>query len=260
MISKRGDTLIEVALAIGIFSMIAITVVSVVSASTSGAQSSLELTLTREELDDQAEALRFIHDSYVSGSQAKTNNSNDYKKLWEYITSFAGNRDDDTVKYSPTVCSSDVYDGTTGYVKNMHNGSIPFIINTRQLNSPSDVNKRNIVIAGGGSTTDARRIFYATDTYPRIVYQRNTSSGDTTGESLQQQVEDTREYINRVEGIYIIAIRGDQVSIIDGNGNSSSKPAFYDFYIRSCWMPVGSDRASTISTVVRLYDPSIITY
>ena len=62
---KKGDTLIEVLLAVGIFSMIAISVVAVMSGGTSSAQTALETTLTREEIDAQAEALRYIHDSYA---------------------------------------------------------------------------------------------------------------------------------------------------------------------------------------------------
>ena len=51
MHKRVGDTLVEVTLAIGIFSMVAIAVVAVVSGSTSGAQSALETTVTREQID-----------------------------------------------------------------------------------------------------------------------------------------------------------------------------------------------------------------
>ena len=64
---KKGDTLVEVSLAIGIFSMVAIAAVSVINGSTNGAQASLESTITREEIDGQAEALRFIQSAYVAG-------------------------------------------------------------------------------------------------------------------------------------------------------------------------------------------------
>ena len=43
---RHGDTLIEVAIAIAIFSLVSIGVVSVVSSSTSAAQSALEITVT----------------------------------------------------------------------------------------------------------------------------------------------------------------------------------------------------------------------
>ena len=51
---KKGDTLVEVTLAIGIFSMIAIAVASVMSGGTASAQLALETTLAREEIDTQA--------------------------------------------------------------------------------------------------------------------------------------------------------------------------------------------------------------
>ena len=79
MRKRIGDTLVEVALAIGIFSMVAISVVAVVSGSSSGAQSSLETTVTREQIDAQAEALRFIHNSYIADvkSDAKDGDTSD---------------------------------------------------------------------------------------------------------------------------------------------------------------------------------------
>lgn len=273
---KRGDTLIEVALAIGIFSLVAIVIVSVVSASTSGAQSSLELTLTREELDAQAEALRFIHDSYVSGSQSKDTKENKYADLWNYIAGQAVDEPSDKntdyakaiLNYNPETCSS-IYNGS-GSVNNLADSGqnpTPFIINARNINGIKDYGsgseemktfiKKNVVIANG-----TQAVFKAPETYPRILYG-NSTFGSTTGgdQSLKAQAEDSNKRIQLVEGIYIIGVKG-QSQIIDGNSpdSASFKPAYYDFYIRSCWMPVGSDRASTISTVVRLYDPAVITY
>lgn len=95
---KKGDTLIEVTLAVGIFSMIAIAVVSVLSSSTSGAQTALESTLTREEIDAQAEALRFIQNSAVNGDSR-------YKKLWDAIVGNVytlKNNDRDNAVLQPT--------------------------------------------------------------------------------------------------------------------------------------------------------------
>lgn len=278
MKQKRGDTLIEVALAIGIFSLVAIVIVSVVSASTSGAQSSLELTLTREELDAQAEALRFIHDSYVSGSQSKDTKENVYSDLWNNITGLAIDEPPDKttdyakaiLNYNPETCSS-IYNGS-GSVNNLANSGgrnpTPFIINARNINGIKDYGsgsggmetfiKENVVIANG-----TQAVFRAPETYPRILYGTATA-GTTTGgdQSLQDQTEDNNTKIQLVEGLYIIGVKGES-NIVDGGNptaNATLKPAYYDFYIRSCWMPVGSDRASTISTVVRLYDPAVIIY
>jgi len=254
MHKKKGDTLIEVALAIGIFSLVAITVVSVVAASTSGAQSSLELTITREELDAQAEALRFIHDSYVSGSQSKDTSENDYTDVWKAITDRAVSESSADLSYAPETCSS-LY-SPNGFLSSSA-GKNPFIINTRQLNNPE--NKSDIVKYT--SPTDSSSIFYAPTTYPRIIYGTRTIGSSVTEEDLLSQATSSSTRIQRVEGIYIIAVKDDGSPIVSGSGGSiSTKPAYYDFYIRSCWTPVGSDRASTISTVIRLYDPAVITY
>ena len=254
---RRGDTLIEVALAIGIFSMVAITVVSVVSASTSGAQSSLEVTITREELDAQAEALRFIHDSYVSGSQSKNTSENPYAALWNALVSHSVGDEGGigvNLNYNPTTCS-ELY-SNNGLINTANAGSTkPFIINTRQLNNPGDPSK---IIIEGNTALGSRGVFYPPSTYPRIVYGDTTISSRVDGDDLYSQATSNFESIRRVEGIYIIAARGKS-KIVEGS-TTKERATFYDFYIRSCWMPPGSDRASTVSTVVRLYDPAVICY
>jgi type II secretory pathway pseudopilin PulG len=68
---KRGDTLIEVTLAVGIFSMIAVAVVATMSSGTTNAQTALETTLARAEIDAQAEALRFIQTSASANKNDK---------------------------------------------------------------------------------------------------------------------------------------------------------------------------------------------
>ena len=59
----RGDTLIEVLLAVSIFSMLAIGVITVMSQGTHAAQRALEITLVRQQIDAQAEALRAAQQS-----------------------------------------------------------------------------------------------------------------------------------------------------------------------------------------------------
>lgn len=63
---QRGDTLVEVLFAVTIFSFVAVGGMAIMNQGTSSAQRSLELTLVREEIDSQAETLRFIHDSYIA--------------------------------------------------------------------------------------------------------------------------------------------------------------------------------------------------
>lgn len=63
---QRGDTLIEVLFAVTVFSFVIVGALAVMNQGTAAAQRSLDVTLVRQEIDAQAETLRFFHDSYVA--------------------------------------------------------------------------------------------------------------------------------------------------------------------------------------------------
>lgn len=65
----RGDTLIEVLFAISIFSLVAVGGLSIMNQGSGTAQRALEITLVRNEIDSQAEALRFLNSSYIAAYQ-----------------------------------------------------------------------------------------------------------------------------------------------------------------------------------------------
>ncbi len=60
-----GDTLIEVLFAITIFSVIVVGGLSLMNRGLATSQRSVEMTLVRQQVDAQAEALRFMHSSYL---------------------------------------------------------------------------------------------------------------------------------------------------------------------------------------------------
>lgn len=249
---KKGDTLIEVLLAVGIFSMIAIAVVSVMSSGTSDAQLALETTLARQEIDAQAESLRFIHDSYIANKNANSDNL-PIVKLWGAITKNAINPNgtsnvDEILQYHPTVCPT--FNGSgEGVSEQTH----AFVINPRTINS-SDASAAYIPAYSSGSWNS---IFQRASTYPRLIFGNNTTSEDSRG--LASDPLGNR--LVRAEGIYVVAVAdGNTTAIvnIDGEYNMSTA-AFYDFYIRTCWYGTDAETPSTISTVIRLYDPNITT-
>lgn len=267
MHKPKGDTLIEVALAIGIFSMVAVAVVAVVSGSTSSAQSALELTITREEIDAQAEALRFIQSSYIAGGMANISGASQqkYAEIWNVITShaldptdsadeFSSNKEyaEAVLNYNPATCE-EVYDFSDNANYNSVKRQKGFIVNTRNLGIAPNENeefnenfiKQNIVISANATN------FQPTTTYPRILF-----SGDT--DALYNSNSST--VLERAEGLFIVAVKDSGSIVVDSSGTIDKKPAYYDFYIRSCWFAPGSDRPSTISTVIRLQDPAAITY
>ena len=275
MRTKIGDTLVEVALAIGIFSMVAIVIVSVISASTSNAQTALEVTISREDLDAQAEALRFIHDSYMNANRSEDKSNNKYHDLWYAIIDKAMDEDEALdskyapkyeLDFTPDSCS-DLYDNSSSGVLSKDAGWNPFIINIRKLGG---TDPRDILITNG-TGPKGPGVFYEATTFPRIFYGISGDVGKASSDDsfLNQITDDDNnirddDNIQRAEGIYIVATKGKHDIVIIGDDNSQNKTepkyAYYDFYIRSCWFPPSAKRPSTISTVIRLYDPDAICY
>lgn len=62
---RQGDTIIEVVLAVTIFSMVAIGSLTLMNRGSAAAQTALEVTLVRQQMDAQAEVIRYIHAAYV---------------------------------------------------------------------------------------------------------------------------------------------------------------------------------------------------
>ena len=229
---KLGDTLVEVTIAIGIFSMVAVAIVAVVSSGSSGAQSTLENTVAREEIDAQAEALRFIQATALTELGDKGTDS----ELWQKIASHAVAAKEDNITYNVNDCSADIY-GNDNFLSEQK----AFIINTRKLSSGS---VDEIIVPYDKDK------FKPASTYPRIIYS------DDNDNSLMGQ--DTGSNIKSVEGIYIVAVKNKETKIVDA-GEVKNKSAYYDFYIRTCWYGAGSNTPTTISTVTRLYNPDVAT-
>ncbi|MEO6109427.1 MAG: hypothetical protein ABIP50_00240 [Candidatus Saccharimonadales bacterium] len=64
--NERGDTLIEVLFAVAVFSSVVVGSLAIMNQGTAASQRSLEISLVRQQIDAQAETLRFMHDSYVN--------------------------------------------------------------------------------------------------------------------------------------------------------------------------------------------------
>ena len=236
---KKGDTLIEVTLAVGIFSMIAIAIVAVMSNGTSNAQTSLESTLAREEVDSQTEALRFIQSSAI----IENDPNGKYSKLWDTITKHAitkeGEFKDETIEkilqYSPESCD-ELYDNNQDDPNNIYFQKA-FVIDLHQLGNKNNTDEgvSNIIIPASSDK------FQPASTYPRLVY---SDSGSLVA----------------AEGIYIIAVAdyNDETKIATGGNEATPTKGFYDFYIRTCWYGSNAEKPSLVSTVIRLYNPAIV--
>lgn len=245
---KSGDTLVEVALAIGIFSMVAIAVTAVLTSSSSGAQSALETTLAREEIDTQAEALRFVQTAYSTNRNATASNA--YSALWRKITSKAidlntvGTKSDEILNYTPSSCS-DLYSDDS-IVKDYM-----FILNTKKLGDLTTDTVDDVFISGSDKLKPA-------SVNPRLIYVGANNADTSSSQDLL--VDDDYTNLYRAEGIYVIAVKDARTTnIVDvTDGLASQESAYYDFYIRTCWYSTNSSQPSAISTVIRLYDPDVL--
>ena len=256
---KLGDTLVEVTLAIGIFSMVAIAAVSVISASTSGTQSILENTLTREQIDSQAEALRFIQSAYAAEGERDPSNPTKYALLWQAISSHAISLEgtdavssdvkNNILNYNPTTCSALYTDTTTSIVSQN-----AFIINLNALGSDVDKNSVGNIVVSAKDSTSLNSAFRPATTYPRLIY----GAANNLDDPLYNPNVSSNLYA--AEGLFVVAVKDTSGTTIvsDDTGNIDSISAYIDFYIRSCWFATGSERPTTISTVIRLYNPDTV--
>ncbi len=94
---EKGDTIIEVILGVTLFSFVAVGVMSLMNHGVMMAQQSLETTLVRNQIDAQAEIIRFVHDRALAGDP-------EYSVLWGSIVS---------MKVSPSVVKSTINSATT---------------------------------------------------------------------------------------------------------------------------------------------------
>jgi type II secretory pathway pseudopilin PulG len=81
--NERGDTIIEVLLAVTIFSMVAAGALSIMSQGTNTAQRAIEITLVRQHIDSQVEALRAAH--HAAATEATIEGTQ-----WEQLTDGVG--------------------------------------------------------------------------------------------------------------------------------------------------------------------------
>ena len=93
---RKGDTLIEVMFSVAIFGLVAIGAISLMNRGLASVQNNLETTMARQEIDTQAEALRFIHSAYLTEQKttepaategAEPIQTNNFRNLWQAITS-----------------------------------------------------------------------------------------------------------------------------------------------------------------------------
>lgn len=266
--TKRGDTLVEVLFSIAVFALVSVLAINIMSSGLRTAESAMELAQTRSEIDAQAEALRFVHNSFTLERELVVSKQQ-YRELWlklaadtsTYVDHLTGNiihgmanDPSDLPELNVNTCN-EIYDG--GDKSIFKSGLIAFIMNTREIDpqdlslTGSPINLDHIVV----STKYNSNLFIPATLYPRVVYSRYPNAVEANNNSDAELYEsDTYRYVGSVEGLYIIAIRDRTINA----SSNSSIPEFYDFHIRACWTGPNESNPTVIGTTVRLYNPEIV--
>lgn len=259
--TKRGDTLIEVMLATAIFSLVAVVSVGMMNSGLVTGERSLERVTARSELNAQAEALRFIHSSYVSElnlpectpeTRLAGQKCQQFRDIWRQISGNAVSPADYTIEYPLSRCA-DVYDGNNRLLKNNN----AFIINTRQLmTTTTGAYRINDAYLSVRTHSD---LFREAILNARVIFARqtaeeggenNTAGADLGGVGNTGSLQYLR--VAAIEGIWAVAVKGYN----EGDGNTSHvEPDYYDFYIETCWKDTNASTPTSLDAVIRLYNP-----
>ncbi|MBO4855287.1 hypothetical protein J5500_02685 [Candidatus Saccharibacteria bacterium] len=270
---KHGDTIIEVVFSFMVFSTVSVASIGIMNSGLNQAQRSLEVTMARNSIDAQAEALRFLQNNF-SAEREWADNKKQFTDIWNNITAVkgveasaipgGGNINKVDYKGCEDVYQYVVYD-------NDSTKSPAFILNTRLIqpktivasNKYAELLKKIVISTNETSPADPNngRVLRPSTLYPRLTYtvlmfndELNDGHTHERGTNEEDSLSESRLYreVYAAEGIWVITVNGDKSS------NVGSHPQYFDFYIQTCWQSVGTNAHSTLSTIVRLYNPEVI--
>ncbi|MBQ6355113.1 hypothetical protein IJJ18_01685 [Candidatus Saccharibacteria bacterium] len=240
---KRGDTMIEVLFAIAVFALVSVLSIIVMNSGVATVEATLELSMARNEIDAQSEALRYIHNSFLSEREFVNDElGQPYANIWKELKKNINSADSDAIlPLSINDCKTR-YEGTSS--ENIFSRKT-IILNTRKLDP---TNPKNTIISV--DSLNAKDIFQPTQLNPRLIFNNSatTTSEDNTDTKLYESEYFTN--LKSAEGIWIIPIASSP--------NLDGSPEFYDFHIYTCWIAPGRDYPTTIGTIMRLYNPELI--
>ena len=245
--TERGDTLLEVVFAFVIFSIVVAVSLGSMNAGITSAEAALELTQARNEIDAQAEALRFIHNSFVSDAEFMVDD-NVYRLLWVAIREHAITSQDNLPVITNQISCDGFYDlEQNSDAKNIYDAKA-FVINTRKIGASTDPNSDDYYLNTIQSASRQNDLFSSATLYPRVIYGKDNSD-ETMDDTLIEN--DVYNEVKKVEGLWITAVPEATAEGVT--------PDFFDFHISTCWYAPGKDLPTTIGTIVRLYNPQVIT-
>ncbi|MDR0979681.1 MAG: hypothetical protein LBM12_00785 [Candidatus Nomurabacteria bacterium] len=217
----KGETIVEVMFAVAIFGVVAIVAIQIMNRGTVTAQAAIEAQQARNEMDAQAAAIKFIHDSFVA-ERGYPDTVRQFETIWDEMTR--------NPRISAPLLHPD--DDSCNFAINDSAASAgSFIINTRALQA----NATNIIRRPNNTT------FTVPTIYPRVVY--NSPATELSESAVYDQV---------------VAVEGLQVFAVESSKKINGQPEYYDFHIRACWRAAGQNSDSKLSTITRTLNPKVI--
>lgn len=139
MLKQAGDTIVEVLFAITVFSLLAVGAIAIMNQGTATAQKSLEISLVRQQIDAQAAAIRYIHDSYTTDMTKSSSGqtSKDWAKMASTVSTggYAKTNASSFTLEDDGGCSGELPSGA--FILNAHSGQLADSGNISTVNDPA---------------------------------------------------------------------------------------------------------------------------
>jgi len=220
--NQRGDTIIEVLFAVTVFSLVAVAGLSLMNQGTAMAQRSLEIGLVRDQMDAQADALRYVHNAYIAniGEAGATTTTVWHEVARDHAVRQAQNFDSTVVDLKCRLPQS-------SDPSSPDSDGEPYAIDTRKLDG-----------TGGSPALSLNQLDNVdnTVTYSKVHYYEEDNY-------KKQPLSPAKP-----EGLWVQPVY---------SAGSDGTPGYYDFHIRACWLTPGQATPVTLGTIVRLYDPEV---
>lgn len=224
---SKGDTVIEVLFAITIFSLIAVGGLSIMNQGLSIAQRSLEIGLVRQQIDAQADALRYLSRAYA----IDYGKNGEATQLWNDIV---------VAHSTPASIGAQAFD-TVGI-----NGACHIPSDSADNSSDRYTGNAFALDLGNSSNLDTEGNIVSSLTTGEVL---SPTSNTVTYARINYDASPDLSPPPRAEGIWIQAVESPTIA------GESDRPGFYDFHIRACWLSPGQPDPITLGTIVRLYEP-----
>lgn len=218
---ERGDTIVEVLFAVAIFSLVVVGALSLINQGSATSRRALESTLVRQQMDAQAETLRFMHDAYTAAyypgisfdttdGEAATSPAEEWYRMMQYVS-------------TQNVTSSTEF----GYCPSYTPG------NQSSYSPPAGSFFLNPLTARVVARDRSPESMAPAQTWAQLTYTGSDNSIVTS------------------EGMWIEAVRSPDNDV----DPYQSRIGYIDFHVRACWDAVGTTLPMHLGTIVRLYEP-----